>query len=68
MTTTYTRESSISREHARKIQTDLGRAEEYDPLTDYYLCWDAAGGEYLHRGGDDEPLASNDGTMSWVSI
>lgn len=70
MTTVYTKESSISREHARKILASIGESiENYgDSLTDWYLCWDADGGEYLHRGGDDEPTAQNDGTLSWVSM
>lgn len=64
---TITRETSISRELALAILTALDRSEEWDRLNDYYLCWDAEGREYLWLGGDDEPLAENRSTTSWIA-
>jgi hypothetical protein len=65
MATTYKKEYSISREHARKILASIGRAADYTEGADYCLCEDADGGEHLHRQGDDESLATNGTSMSW---
>lgn len=62
-----TRESSIGREKARAILASLGRADEFDPDTDYYLATDADHREYLTEAGQDEPIARNTGTTSWAS-
>jgi hypothetical protein len=60
------RESSISREHARKILASLNRLDEYDPLNDYYLVTDE-NGEHLWIGGMDQPEATNADNMSWYT-
>ncbi len=66
MTTTYTKESSISEEKARAILTSLGCEDDYCS-GDWFLCWDADGREYLALWGIDEPVAENRGTTSWAS-
>jgi hypothetical protein len=66
MSDRYERESSISRERAREILESLGMGGEYDPAGDYYVSTDADGGEHLTLWGQDEPLATNTGTRSWL--
>jgi len=64
---TISKESQISREHASRILASLNRADEYDPLGDYYLASGEAGEEYLTVWGQDSPVAMNCGTTSWIS-
>jgi len=64
---TYVRESSIGRERARQILEGAGLGDLYDADSDYYLSWDADGGEYLTEWGQDAPLCRNNTTTSWIS-
>ena len=64
--TTYKREISIGREKARTILAELGRADEYDPAGDYYIALTADGDECLTAWGQDEPLATNHTSTSWM--
>ena len=64
------RETSISREKARRImeECDGAAVEDFDPAGDYYLAWDAQGREALIVAGRDpaRPEAWNHTTMSWL--
>jgi hypothetical protein len=67
-----TTQTSISREHARKILERAGWDEESieDELgrgTDYWLDTDEDGEESLIAYGEEEPVAVNGSRMSWLN-
>jgi hypothetical protein len=66
------RETSVSRERARKILERAGWNEkeikdEMSRGTDYWLQTDDDGDEHLVAYGEDEPVATNMERMSWLS-
>ena len=60
-------ETSISRERAKRILSTLDRLDLYSPGGDYYLLTTDDGCEHLTEWGQEEPLAQNTGTLSWLS-
>lgn len=59
-------ESSISRERALAILELMGEADAYIPGADYWVVIDDDGDEALWMWGDDEPMAVNPASMSWL--
>jgi hypothetical protein len=61
-------ETSIGYEKAVAIAAVCGvDRDEIRRSHSYYIATDTVGGEHLTDAGQDEPLATNFGTTSWLS-